>query len=154
MGMKLAKIQAGTKAENNNWHRFSRVFCFVGETSWCSAFRLFWAENMLKHELQQLMLSKQKNLSFQRHTRAPHRALAAGVPPGVEGRRPAVRNLHAYFLRNSSAPVTIRNTRSLPPGGMPGSTAGRRPAATGEATGPATGFVTQLSQGCHVIEIV
>ena len=38
------------------------VFCFVGQTCWSSAFRLFQAANMLKHELQHLTFAKQKTL--------------------------------------------------------------------------------------------
>ena len=47
----------------------ARVFCFVRQTCWSSAFRLFRAANMLKHELQQLTFVKQKTRVTPRITR-------------------------------------------------------------------------------------
>ena len=39
-----------------------RVFWFSGQTCWSSAFRLFQAENMLKHELQPLAFAEEKTM--------------------------------------------------------------------------------------------
>ena len=59
---RLIKGPAGSNFQNGSPPSSLRLFCFVGETCWSSAFRLFRAENMPKHELQQLTLTKQKTL--------------------------------------------------------------------------------------------
>jgi len=51
--------------DNNKTSRMpdgGRDFWFRGQTRWSSAFRLFRAENMLKHELQPLAFTKEMNL--------------------------------------------------------------------------------------------
>ena len=50
------------QAESSRSGNWSRVFRFCGQTRWSSAFRLFRAENMLKHELQPLTFAEEKTM--------------------------------------------------------------------------------------------
>jgi hypothetical protein len=58
MSRQSAKKAGAQQAEGSGRAVAPRVYCFDWQTCWSSAFRLFWAANMLKHELQQLTFAK------------------------------------------------------------------------------------------------